>query len=1217
MAKNKKSLLSVAAAVAISSTLLSAAYLPLTNTSNDNEWILVGMSAYGGDNTAALGEFSIADDDANVWIDAAEAYLVATPSNANPTLSFGELKVVSGTSSVEARVDVSGLTLNETNPIRTIYVATEVGGTPVFGFTYRAILEGKYLEYTIGSSTTVYRITLDSDNTYDNPAIGVINPANVDSTGAMTSLNDATQGNTEDNQILDYNLTNNPFTLSNYNDPEYGNDDNGSTSTRIYRFNAASEIWESFDSRNSATGNDFDTLTAGRGYWAKMNLDGSGQVGGLIVGEGSVSSTTLTDNAGLTPGWNLVSFGNSNTEIRNSTTGILVDINTTNTGGFYLYDASMTLPVEVNTTAGDTNTTVAGAINLAVAKAKAQGIIPRIFDVKAFPAPDATHGVAIISNKKFGILDGGANILGAATPLNGTQLWSPDDNQATTVTDINSSKKIASMYGEYMLLIEPNAALTTVNANVQAKAEVVVHLDQYGAGTSSKVTVATDTDTARTAFAAVTNLSALAIDKDLDGTSDYLLLVSDEPFYLRDYTFTRVYKATDSGTAGTYKISKYDGTSTAAITGIADGNATQSAIDINSTVPTKVAAVDDGNGNVVVYTTEDNGGNLAVLQVYDATGNNGDNLDIGSSSANVAMGAIKHVWDVDTFVARGVKSSLDINLTLAGIGDVNETIALTYYTQSGNVLQGSELNVSTTGATALTDLVALIKAQVADLNISATVTQNTTSDGALLVGTDLIDVRGDINATVSPSGDDVNATASLGLINIPSAGLGGLTENLKFNSVYTPNYVESGPLYTMNEAGYKLEALVTGYTNISDGKIGWESIDLTRSPADWLNSQDYNLFQTDSHSAYWAYINNAAASTMTISNISPDISYTSYFGVDGDAKTSKTYIQGSIEVTLTGVNTIALEDNTVRVFATIDGEKIELSKDAAGLYTGNLNALEVGVGSIGGGDKVLTLEITVVDGLGNKLNSTSTTIDNLKPTTFTLSQVDVDEVTVSASSADVASYYVFQDVVPEIYTTGNELVKVAASGNITGMCAGATAVSTGDAPGTLKVVAVDGTGLIGGGNVSDIASLAYMPIVKSRFVVTDYNTGGTSDASTGGTNYDASCSAIATYTNNEYGVSITSETTNSEVKLAYTPITNNLGYSTPVTWWVGVTDGATTYKAKIDFAEDYLGKTGFIMLNGKTYDLTFPATKVIAESTTDGSPYSINATTDLKTGVTF
>jgi hypothetical protein len=78
MAKNKKSLLSVAAAVAISSTLLSAAYLPLTNVvngvGNSNNWVLVGMSAYGGDNTASAGAFSVTDDAENVWVDIAEFF---------------------------------------------------------------------------------------------------------------------------------------------------------------------------------------------------------------------------------------------------------------------------------------------------------------------------------------------------------------------------------------------------------------------------------------------------------------------------------------------------------------------------------------------------------------------------------------------------------------------------------------------------------------------------------------------------------------------------------------------------------------------------------------------------------------------------------------------------------------------------------------------------------------------------------------------------------------------------------------------------------------------------------------------------------------------------------------------------------------------------------------------------------------------------------------
>jgi hypothetical protein len=138
-----------------------------------------------------------------------------------------------------------------------------------------------------------------------------------------------------------------------------------------------------------------------------------------------------------------------------------------------------------------------------------------------------------------------------------------------------------------------------------------------------------------------------------------------------------------------------------------------------------------------------------------------------------------------------------------------------------------------------------------------------------------------------------------------------------------------------------------------------------------------------------------------------------------------------------------------------------------------------------------------------------------------------------------------------------------------------------------------------------------MPIAKSRFVVSDSNTAGESTASTGGTDYNASCGVVATYTTNQYGISITSETSNLQAKLAYTKVVNNLGYGVPVTVWI--TDG--TAKAKIDFAEDYLGDDAFVLLNGKTYGFTFPATRAAAEAYTDGSPMSVLA--NVKTGVTF
>ena len=1223
MKKYGKSLLSVAAAVAISSSMLSAGYLPLTSSAKDDTWILFGVNGIQSTATQAsdAGTFSITDSVNNTWKDTTADEVAVTNNSNMATLDATD----TNKDPVEVRVNTSGYTYNETEPVRTVYVTDTTGNKPIFSFTYKASLEGEKLEYKSGTDTIVYYVLLDSAHTYNNPSVGVKTPSQNAGTNGVT-LDSLKDGATS---LVDYNLSNNPAQVINYDVTNYGDAADATDSLRMYGFEASNGAWELFDSRNSVAANDFETLKKGKGYWGKIDTNddnttgGSGQLAGLVLGSSTISTSDYSA-LNLTNGWNLISFDNTDTEIRRSTTGMLAAINNS-AGTIKLYDSSRNQSVDVTFTGAETNIEIAKKINYAISKAKVDGILAKVFDLKAFPTQTAGT-FALISNKKFAIADGAADNIAAIRPMaigGGTaaekSVWDVANKVLIDLSAGNAGNGAIydSRYGEYFLILEPLTAAGTASAvddGQAAKLNVVANLknttpDNQIVDINDTLAVST------TNLDAATGISAVEIDVDQNGTTNYALMASKQPFYVRDATISRVFKYVTSDTNGTVALSNVYNTTIADLQINADENATAAAEDINATA---LIADDDGAGNVVVIANQAAiiSGSLSSsveFSVLHKTG--GDNLsvsDAGSlvtSNTDLAKGAVKAVFAPDAFIKSEITNSLDINLTAYINGDDSNysfTVQNIY-----DVNTTFDLNTTANITTyTLTDLVTAVDSQLSDLNVTATVTGAPSGDKILTIsGFDLIDSNVDVNMTGTV---DETAVTDLGAIDTTSTA--NLTPDLKYNAVYTPNYVLNGPLYTMMKNGFRLSALVTGATQISDGSVTWESIDLTRPTSEWLDSQDYNLFETDPDAGYWAYLDTPSSSAMSIVN-SPvsTVAYTTFF----DGTTTSNFYSGNIDVELANVLSAADTDDSVRVVATVGGQEIELTRDSAtsSTYSGKINLYEITTDPITGVNT--DVSVIVADGLGNKIASTVVaTIKNVKPATPSMT-VNENTVTITDANGSTAKqYYVFENFVPEKYTAGDELVKTAATGSLTGVCANATAVTIASNPGSLKLFSVDGgqtgtgNGTLGTGNASDLYSIAYMPIAKSRIILSDYNDGGTSDVSVGGTNYDVSCVTSGVYTNNEYGVTLTTETSNVYTKVAYTPLTLADNFATPITMFVS--DGTTT--AKIDYADAYIGKEVFVMLDGKVYGYTFP-TKIVAENSTDTSPISIAS--GLKTGVTF
>lgn len=1204
MNKYRKTLLSSVAAIAISSSLLSAGYLPLTSVAKDDTWILFGVNGLAGtaDQASDEGSFSITDSTTNTWTDSAADEVPATNTSNMATLDA----VDSAKAPVEVRVNVSGFTYSQTEPVRTMYVTGATGESVIFSFTYKASLEGEKLEYKASDSDSVFFVTLDSSKTYSTPAPGVITPATTGGGGGVT-LNSLV-GTTAN--VVDYNLANNPPQVAEYDVAAYYDAEDANDSVRMYGYDAGSGTWELFDSRNSDAANDFLTIQKGKGYWAKIDTNddntttGSGQLAGMVLGSSTISTADY-DALNLANGWNLISFDNTDTEIRRATTGMLVAI-TTAAQTIKLYDSSLNNSVDVTFAVGDSDVELARKINYAISKAKVLGTLPKVFNLKAFPTNTA-NTLALISDKKFGIEDAAADTITGIQTINGAKVWDSTNSAiaATAPIDPVNGTIYESRYGEYFLMVEPLVGAGTA-AGISVAGATVLNVTTTDGTTilTELVDINTSMVASTASLDALANIKAISVDVDQNTTDDYVLMSSAYPFDVRDFTVSRVFKyiADANGTVDVKNIGVV-GNDIDALAINGEANASVVAEDINATA---LLSDDDGNGNIVIVSTLGgvNAGNTDIssssvkFSVLHASG--GDNLQawdgtqLVTTTSDLAKGSVKAVYAPNAFVQQEItnKTTLDVT-SLIGVTDSNVSIVYTtMYDTNVTGVEISDIEITTAAA-----FKTALESQLTDLNLTSTV--DISGNVLTISGYDIINIYTDENTTGSY---EVNGTSTLGYV--ASADATPLTDDLKYNSVYSPNYVLAGPLYTMRDTGFSLQALVTGATDISDGSVTWESIDLTRPTSEWLLSQDYNLFSTDPDAAYWAYLGTPATNSMSLTGDVDGVSYTTYF----DGTTATNFFSGNIKVDLADVNQAALDDDSVRVVAIVSGKEIELKKDTTGTYTGAVNLYELKTSPISGTST--PVYIKVADGIGNKIEPQIIyTIDNTKPAAPVIEAVE-NGISVTPV-ADATGYYVFSGLVPESYTDGDEIAQFSAGGSVSGICAQATQASISDSAGSIQVVAVDGNGTITQGNISDIATSTFMAIAKSRMVLSDFQdvTGATS-SSTGGTDYNSSCEAAATYTTNEYGISMTSETSNTTVKIAYTPLTLADGLGAGISVFVG--DGTTV--AKIDYADAYVGDEVFILLGTKTYGYTLP-TRIIGEATTDTSYADLTA--DLKTGVTF
>jgi len=1238
----KKSLLSIAAVTALTMTSLNAGYIPLTDTADNEEtWVLFGVTGLkttGAGAGTSAGTFSVADSVANVAEDTTQDDLYVEGMTVD-SKSLGKVKILAPYSTVEVRVDTTGATYNETEPVRTMYVTMTEGGGPAFAFTYRASLEGRTLQYsTAADGSDAHTVTINSANTYNNPAFGAVIQEIAGLPGSsLSKLSD----------MVDYDFSDNPPNSSYYS--KTTNQDTAVAANdeylRVYSFDATTQTWKLYDSRNTDESNDFSELEKGKAYWAKMD-NPANKVGGLVLGSSSVSATDYTD-AGITEGWNLLAFDNENPDIRKSNTGLVITL--AGNATINIYDASGNHVVKPTVNNGDEELSCRN-INQSIKAAKIQGSFPKDFDLRAYPTGIAAE-IALISNKRFfvreepagGIIDDVVTLTGAhpytiTSSAAGTlNLNTADDtNQITDLVDAGTSA-VMSKYGEYAMVIEPLVVAGTTagdqdigkihiqSAASDATTVAAISIDNANAGAST----VEDTFDAITANNDIGGYTAVAdqLDIDLDGTTESVIIASTKPFYVRDHTFTRVFKFTAAEDAADVdNVLTISGVTTSGTVTLAKGSETDA-----DTAATKIDGAglsvqsdDDGAGNIIVITDDVDANEFVVNEDLLE-----DRIQDSTSSSDPAKGAVKGIYSLSNLSTATLTNT--VISTAAGDGlalqdHENDSLQVSITTLNGTF---DDLDTAV-GADAIADQAAFsayTKTQIETLldtkNIqySSVTVSNADPAEVTIISSEVTDFT--ITATDGGGANTADTAAvdsSLLGVTSPSADL---SDDLKFNAVYSPNYVTDGPLYTMKSATYTLKALVTGSTDLTDGSVNWDSVDLTRSPSDWLDSQDYNLFQINQSAGYWAYLEaGAAASTLNVANaVIKPLTYTYRFNAKNAAGTEAinyNSVSGNIALTIDGLDA---DSRAVPVVsATVAGSVVELANVAgSNIYTGKLSSYEIENMSKGYEYEVLA---NVADGLGYHLISQDVQlkVDFLKPATPTIDLTTPTAVAFSSTSTDVTGYYVYNGQIPEVNTANatNLLTKLSSTDAAAyGLCGAVDALDWDAAAYSLNVIAIDGLGKLGQGNVSNTAIKPYVPMLQNSVLVTNTNQGdGNIVATILGETHDATCASTGAQTIN-YGVTLASISDFQTAKLAYTPKNLANGFGTIITLYVTGTVNAGSAIAEINYAEAYAGEKVYVEIGGAVYSLILPTADEIEgaeytgadEGTTDTNPLDLDDAT--------
>lgn len=785
------------------------------------------------------------------------------------------------------------------------------------------------------------------------------------------------------------------------------------------------------------------------------------------------------------------------------------------------------------------------------------------------------------------------------------------DGEATT-TGTNYSAKIA--FGTATKDYTPVALGTTANSDasaitsITAKAIIEAHaLFSTAAGDANEYGKMT----------AIDSLNNGAVDG-----ADKVIVASTVPFYVKDATYTRVFEY-QTGSMGTATL-KVSGVNAVDITPVVTDDATTTADlitlqgDTSSVGQTSVYADDvDTNTKIVAVSTD-----LSTFDLKDSESGTDQFLIPSTTTADLAKGAVAGVYALDTIAKMPLEQYTYTYDTFIDGTDAGDGATIDFSTLGALGAGAAAVNVTMTtagvaaGLKTNADRLIYLNAIVAEINDQigleeahgfayhdfvvaddnfATAKIYVTGMGITIEGVTPLDGAGAVDVMFSQNGDTATNPGTLG------TSWTAITSDLTANAIYTPDYAIRGPLYTMRNAGYDVKAILKATTDVTGtigSNIGWDSIDLTRDESDWFKNNEFNLFSTDVDSGYWVYLETKTADSVTISNPSFTPTYTYYFD---NKDTNDEYLTYNI---INGgqftVDIAGFDGEISNAYVSLNGVEVQLKQNGISTeYTANFTKYDLSTLNEGGSGP-LSMTIRATDGKGEEsLTYDAYAFDYTAPTLNTPTVPNTNTVAFSSDDNTTAAYHVFKEYIPELETsradadvTVSRVVgsyTATAGAATTNVCEGLTFGSVDN----LRVVAADGTGTIGGSNLSDAEQFTYATMLKGAQVLTD--AGGDTTKAIIGLRYNSSCVVDATQpvlATDNTGVSLKTIAAGQTARLSYEEIS---GVASSLSGaWLSSYSVSGTDVIQVQNLEEYAGKPFYVEYGGKMYISSFPLTEAAA-----------------------
>jgi hypothetical protein len=988
--------------------------------------------------------------------------------------------------------------------------------------------------------------------------------------------------------------------------------------------------------KNVTLANDFTEFQKGYAYWGRVdkNNDGSaanpfvndnGGATNLVLGRtGNTAQSQLpleyldaNGNSILTTGWNMISFDDVKPYIRRAATGLILT-GVTDDDSLIITDDTGVNTITVTLTASgngeDVDNEDAKLFNQTIESARLRNVIPESFHIKAFQGENAGT-LILLSDKKFTV---GATS-GSISVKTLTQADPYKAGVRTAIADLDSEGPATSAYGEYMMMVDVLTGAGTddgVDADNDGNPDGGVAKIRFGDfehGDHSAITITTaghsDLATAIGQIATAAPIAeptftptVLGVDTNFDGTADEVLIAEEDPFYIRDNTFTRAFTLDTTNANGSLAFHVVGDTTVAIAPASGDSIDTVAGLINAQKGTTSVYGIKDSVGSKLIsFTTAD-----STYDLKDVASGSIDFLKSTSSVADVAKGAIKDVFAIDDLAKKPLIQH-DWKITNFTDPDENGDGVTVSFNGSDDVIFSSASPTTAEKKTFFDTLVSTINTQLVAANMHGyavhnyeEVLDNYTNTIINIVGVDVDTISlADKDGGGGNGGAYENATQTdenAATVNTLGTLRGTLSEDLKFNAIYTPNFANYGPLYTLYDAGFDVKAILRASTKFADSTIAWDSIDITRNEADWFKNNEFNLFDVNLKTGYWVYLAPKTDNGIVIATPTYTPVYSYHF--DADTKvTTNDIVGGQFQVNVEGLSNVtdSLMGTSSNVYVIVGGEEIQMHHVAGTLYSADITKYS----SIDFKEDAnpISMGIRATDGKGKAMKVADALVfDYAKPAAPVVSMNSINTITLTSTSQDVARYYIFEDYIPEIAPDASikdGTFATAGVGEETTICAKYPFATQA----TLRVVAVDGTGAIGHANISDATEFTYISLANNARVLSDE--GGDSTKASTPVAYDTSCTleAVQPANGENDGISLKNlDSTPSVARLSYQKEAD-VSFDTDVPWTAIYGTPAESTMVQIQSVAAYAGKPFILEYGGKLYSGNFP----ISSDEADGS----------------